>query len=40
MNNVEKSEHIQSFIPVQPVTEALRPRAVGGTNSNPNQEQD
>ena len=40
MNNVEKSEHIQSFIPVQPVTEALRPRAVGGTITYSNQEQD
>jgi hypothetical protein len=38
MDNVEKSEHIQSFIPVQPVTEALRPRAVGGTNVHSNQE--
>ena len=32
MNNEEKSEQMKSFIPVQPVTEALRPRAVGGTN--------
>lgn len=40
MNNVENSEHIQSFVPVQPVTEALKPRAVGGMNQYPNQEQD
>lgn len=40
MNNVEKSEHLPSFLPVQPVTEALRPRAVGGTNVYSNQEQD